>query len=450
MEILSEDQRELITRIPLIKNLLSVYEGIDEVNVFDLKHVDQDMLQLYLKLHSKSEVSNIDDDTILRYINFIEFAGLGEEEYKVICKYINKYNFLYLVTKDIFSNEFVRESLIPLLHYDVINYCFELETNTKYDDTLWFEKWIINNYKWLANNTTILDRYNVFEYDRVYYHKINGIIYSNIDDMENDVLNIQFVHSIVKRNMEIIKFLVMKGADVRYCNDKGLRTASMSGDVEIVKYLHENGADIHAEREESLILSSIHSRVEVFKYLTEKGADMTAQSSFAIICSNDLEIIKHIVKMGGDIHAREDELLMRMVDCGYMVIVKYLVEEQGADVGANDNNALLLAVKNQNMEMLEYLVERGVDVKARNNEALMRCMKIGNVEMFDYLTRKGANIKNRDDEAIEKLEVHCHFMGYKVISEYLRKRTSDPNFKSTPGINKKRLIISRRLTAKSV
>jgi len=100
--------------------------------------------------------------------------------------------------------------------------------------------------------------------------------------------------------------------------------------------------------------------------------------------------------------------------------------------------------------MLEYLVERGVDVKARNNEALMRCMKIGNVEMFDYLTRKGANIKNRDDEAIEKLEVHCHFMGYKVISEYLRKRTSDPNFKSTPGIHKKRLITSRRLTAKSV
>lgn len=444
-----QQQYELIKGIPLIKNLLDDYEGINEVNIFELKHIDQDMLNLYLKFHSNNEVTNIDDDMIVRYINFIEFTGLNEGEYKIICKYINKYNFVYLVTKDIFTNEFVRESLIPLLHYDVINYCLELETNTKYDNTLWFEKWSINNYKWLAKNTTVLNRHKVFEYKGVYYHKINGVIYSNVTDVSMDILNDQFIYAIDEENVEIMKYLIDNGADVRYRNDKGIRSASRVGNVGIVKYLCERGADIHAEQEESLIFSSIHGHIEVFKYLVEKGADITTQSNFVIMCCSNLEIIKFIVKVGGDIHVREDELLMRAVNSGDMNIIKYLVEEN-AVINAQDGKALLLAVKNEDLGVLKFLVERGANVKVRNNEAIVECIKKGNLEMFEYLISKGADIKTRDDETIARLGTQCFIKGNKEISEYLRKTVPNVQFKKNFVINNKKLIVSRSTPGKKI
>ena len=46
-------------------------------------------------------------------------------------------------------------------------------------------------------------------------------------------------------NLERVKELISKGADIHYNDDEVLRTASNNGHFEIVKFLVLNGANVH-------------------------------------------------------------------------------------------------------------------------------------------------------------------------------------------------------------
>lgn len=61
----------------------------------------------------------------------------------------------------------------------------------------------------------------------------------------------------------------------------------------------------------------------------------------------------------------------RFSPMGMLVAVKYLVEEQGADVNARDhegNTALHLAASRGDLEMIKYLISKGADPKILNRE----------------------------------------------------------------------------------
>jgi ankyrin repeat protein len=73
--------------------------------------------------------------------------------------------------------------------------------------------------------------------------------------------------------------------------------------LEVVKYLVEKGANIHTEYDRALISASGNGHVEVVKYLVEKGAD-----------------------------PKNDEALARADENGHLKVVKYLTEfEKGAN-----------------------------------------------------------------------------------------------------------------------
>merc|ERR1712100_873013 len=86
-------------------------------------------------------------------------------------------------------------------------------------------------------------------------------------------------------HLNIVKYLVEKGADVHACNNSNLTAlmiASGEGYLEVVKYLVEKGADVHARSNTNLtalMIASGEGHLEVVKYLVEKGADVHARSN---------------------------------------------------------------------------------------------------------------------------------------------------------------------------
>lgn len=86
--------------------------------------------------------------------------------------------------------------------------------------------------------------------------------------------------SIEYGNLEMIKYLLEKGADINVKNEDGstaLMTASMYGNLEIIKYLIENGADINAKDNDgstALIYASKWGNLETVEYLVKNGADI--------------------------------------------------------------------------------------------------------------------------------------------------------------------------------
>ena len=113
-----------------------------------------------------------------------------------------------------------------------------------------------------------------------------------VDTMEYTVddLSEQLIESIgayTDRDIEAVKMLVEKGANVNYESVSGnghgyhwtntplLQACSFGGDLEIVKFLVEKGADIEIsdESSETPIFKAIHSEnFELVKFLARKGA----------------------------------------------------------------------------------------------------------------------------------------------------------------------------------
>ena len=81
-------------------------------------------------------------------------------------------------------------------------------------------------------------------------------------------------------HLDIVKYLIERGADIHTCDDYSLRIASCCGHLKVVQYLIENGADIHANDIQfsitchALRLACWNGHLDVVKCLLKNGADI--------------------------------------------------------------------------------------------------------------------------------------------------------------------------------
>ena len=68
----------------------------------------------------------------------------------------------------------------------------------------------------------------------------------------------------------------------------------------------------------------------------------------------DLDVIKDLVKEGADIHANDNEALRWAAENGHLDVVKYLVS-MGADIHALDDGTLRWAAINGHKDVVKYL-----------------------------------------------------------------------------------------------
>lgn len=71
-------------------------------------------------------------------------------------------------------------------------------------------------------------------------------------------------------NIDIVEYLISKGADVHALDDKPLRNAAAKyGNLNIVRLLVENGACIDAKNFDALHKAAFENHIEVLRYLVE-------------------------------------------------------------------------------------------------------------------------------------------------------------------------------------
>jgi ankyrin repeat protein len=122
-----------------------------------------------------------------------------------------------------------------------------------------------------------------------------------------------FIQSAYKGNLEEVKVLVAKGADVNLQDQKKrtpLILAAYNGHTEVVEFLIGKGADVNAgdsDRQTALLYASKRSFNETAALLLEKGADVNAQSRkkgitalmIAAVADNE-ELVRMLLDHGAD------------------------------------------------------------------------------------------------------------------------------------------------------
>lgn len=194
---------------------------------------------------------------------------------------------------------------------------------------------------------------------------------------EFEDLNDALIKAIQKDNLDKVKGLVEKGADVDCCGPEGctLELAIKKKRKKVVELLIEEGADVNRANFENwtpLMEACAQSNLEMVEILLDKGASVNAVDddnySSLMLASrgNDIKIVEKLIKKGASVNHKAN----------------------------NKNTALMLASIADNDDVATLLIDNGAKLDEKNDEgltALMLAAPYGNYDTVEVLCKRGAN-----------------------------------------------------------
>lgn len=236
-----------------------------------------------------------------------------------------------------------------------------------------------------------------------------------------------------RENIEVMKQLVEAGADVNQKN-KGtfdttpLYVAASENRIDAAKFLIEHGADVNLSLSDGatpLMIAAEKGYDEIVEVLVENSANMEAQNTNGVRAlsfaawNGHLKIVETLLAKGADINfftKNEIAPLHEAATAGHLDVVKLLLAK-GADINMptqlGDQTALTQAAWKGHEHVVEYLVDQGADINAgKPRTALLLAMKNNDLPMVDFLINHGALPQvatDTKDEVYATARIHAWF-----------------------------------------
>lgn len=211
------------------------------------------------------------------------------------------------------------------------------------------------------NSSALLNALQHGQIDSIKFLIENGSDYRQNDDF-------LFRKSITLKNPEFIQYLITKGVDVNANNGEILKNALKFSVVDpiffdIAKILLDNGADFKLVEDEVISFIAYHYDEDTINFILKNIPDFNVHVENDILLRKCAEaeftpIVKELIKRGANVHANNDEALEYACELGYFDLVKYLVEDAGANIFAEGRKAWQEASFSGHNHIVEYLDER--------------------------------------------------------------------------------------------
>ncbi len=182
----------------------------------------------------------------------------------------------------------------------------------------------------------------------------------NIQNINQEIKDKALIEASIKGNLNIVNFLLKKGANIHANNDLAIIKASEYGHLNIVEFLVENGANIHANNDSVLMTAAYRGHLNIVKYLVsfEINNDSINSAFNVSIIQNKPEIAKILFKHGADINLENNSFLENAVMFENSETVKLLLDN-GVKLPPEINYLLAIAISNQDIKTIEYLLLAG-------------------------------------------------------------------------------------------
>ena len=222
------------------------------------------------------------------------------------------------------------------------------------------------------------------------------------------------------RKGEIVKMLLERGAKVDLHNESkafALMLAARRGNVEVVKELLERGADVNLKGKggSTALLSVLldmewgipqQSIVDIVKLLLEYGADVKVRDDdnrttiHAAIITKSAEIVKLLLDKDKDLVNQDGSMdLHNALMFGSPDIVQILLDA-GADPNSESYGKTPLMSSVLNINTAKMLIDSGANVNLQDNEggyAMLYVIKEENYEVVEFLLEEGADVSLQAD-----------------------------------------------------
>jgi ankyrin repeat protein len=185
--------------------------------------------------------------------------------------------------------------------------------------------------------------------------------------------------------------------------ENALMCAARMGKVEILRFLIEKGADVNASNSDgmtALVAANEERELTCTKVLLENGANGIKEVEVGltliheVIVQNDLDLLRFFVENGCDTFI--NEFKSTYVNEGYF---------QGKQI---DENSLMCAARLNRYDFLEFLLEKGADIKGVNGDGMTVIIAAaGGLETDEYSLRllldKGADHTKSMNDGVSAL-----------------------------------------------
>lgn len=255
-----------------------------------------------------------------------------------------------------------------------------------------------------------------------------GALINSADNYSNLLISASIVDDDGKfSNIEMVNFLLERGADPNvYCGSPLLH-ASEKGDIAVVRALLKAGAKVNLPNCGSALGQAVfRGKVAAARILIEAGADMlnafnpnSAGNALMVAAERgDLEMVKLLIEKGFPVNAKSPDGSTALIAAitnysnSKFETVKFLL-----DSGANPNIVIesknpdycpvtLSFVSEYNLDLLKFLVARGADVNlacGNGDTALVQAVRRYKPELVRQLIALGANASGGNVDRAMKL-----------------------------------------------
>jgi len=211
------------------------------------------------------------------------------------------------------------------------------------------------------------------------------------------------VASISDSSLPVVKELISSGAQINLADISGitpLMGAAMGGNLSIVQFLIEQGVLINQQDNDgktALFFAVLNQNVAIIKELLRNGAQIN-------ITNNNgenifLAFMKHLF-LCGNCYYQESRI-------NTMKEIAMLLKQAGADIDAIDPNddysSLMYSVKNNQPELTKILIDAGANINLKNRHgksALLLAIENENITIINMLIGAGATV---DKEVMKSL-----------------------------------------------
>ncbi len=249
-------------------------------------------------------------------------------------------------------------------------------------------------------------------------------------------------YACTSKNIEIVKFLITKGADINAMNDSlysPLHYAAAYNQPEVVKFLLMNEAELEArtrEGETPLHMTCYDGALEAAKILIEYGADLHVRNDYgrtALLLvareSGSVEMAKLLLDKGADINVVDkanDNTLELAAWRGFRDLVNFLLDKGAKipDQSKARQSLLNHSIKRRLERLLQALIKAGLDLKEVRKsypQLILAAAAGGSTQILDLLVKEGFDLDYVDANGWTPLHNAAEFGRNEAIIYLLSK-----------------------------
>lgn len=163
--------------------------------------------------------------------------------------------------------------------------------------------------------------------------------------------------------------------------------------------------------------------------LERRGIEFSADAFVSAAGRGELAVVKLFVESGMSVETANEygfTALHWAASWGHLEVVRFLVEDRGADVNAREARgwtALLGAARFGYLEVIRFLVEKhGADVRATTDDgftALHLSARGGSLELVKWLVDRGLDARAVADRGGGTARALAEGSGHRAVADYL-------------------------------